>query len=119
MPETHFQYVVSDDKTKLKIVLSEATLEYTAEEVAKLALFFANLRAGMSPAVPERSELDKAVVQADKYEAYRSSEEGTAQVYLRIPGLCWNYFYFSKEQSIRLSETLNPPTSAPSGVTVN
>ena len=119
MSDTHFEYVVSDDKTKLKIVLHETTLEYTAEEVAKLALFFANLRAAMSPPVPERSELDKAVVQADKYEAYQNREDGTTQVYLRIPGLCWNYFYFSKEQSVRLSETLNPPLSAPTNVTFN
>jgi hypothetical protein len=119
MNDSYFSYVLSDDKSKLKIQLHEAERECSADEIAKLALFFANLRAEMSPAVPERSELDKAVVQADKYEAYRSSEDGTAQVYLRIPGLCWNYFYFSKEQSIRLSETLNPPTSAPSGVTFN
>ena len=119
MSDTHFEYVVSDDKTKLKIVLSEATLEYTAEEVAKLALFFANLRAGMFPSVPDHSSLDKATVQGDLYEAYRNREDGTAQVYLRIPGLCWAFLHFSKEQSVRLSETLNPPISAPIDATLN
>lgn len=119
MSDTHFQYVVSDDKTKLKVVLSEATLEYTADEVVKLALFFANLRTEMSPAIPERSSLDKVIAQADFYEAFQNREDGSSQVYLRIPGLFWSYIHFSKEQSIRLSETLNPPASAPIDAILN
>jgi hypothetical protein len=119
MSDTHFQYVVSDDKTKLKIVLSEATLEYTADDVVKLALFFANLRAGMFPPLQERSQPDEATAEADRYEVYQKTEDGTAQIYLRIPGLCWTFIQLSKEQCLRMSETLNPPTSTPNNVTFN
>ena len=119
MSDPHFQYVVSDDKSKLKVVLHEATLEYTSEEVGKLAVFFANLRAEMTPSAPARSSLEKSDVQCDLYEAFQNPEDGTTQIYLRIPGLFWTWIQFSKEQSLRLSETLNPPTTAPSNVTFN
>ena len=119
MTDTHFQYIVSDDKTKLRIVLSEATLEYSADDVAKLALFFANLRAGMFPSVPEHSQFDDATAEADRYEVYHKTEDGTAQIYTRIPGLCWTFVHLSKEQCLRMSETLNPPTFVPNNVTFN
>ena len=119
MEDTHFKYAVNDDKSKLTVVLHEATLEYTADEVGKLAVFFANLRAEMTPSAPARSSLEKSDVQCDLYEVFQNPEDGTTQIYLRIPGLFWTWIQFSKEQSLRLSETLNPPTTAPSNVTFN
>lgn len=106
-----FSYVLSDDKSKLKLVLREATVELSADKVVRLALFFANLRAEMSPPVPEHIPHDQAVAEADRYEVFQKPEDGTAQVYLRIPGLCWSFTQFSKDQCVRLSEVLHPQPS--------
>jgi hypothetical protein len=120
MSDTHFQYAVSDDKTQLTVATHEATRVYTADEVTKLAFFFANLRSQMSPTAPTQSHLDNVpAVECDLYEVYQNREDSTAQVYLRIPGFSWAFIHLSKEQALRMSETLNPPSTAPSNVTFN
>ena len=111
-----FSYALSADKLSLTLLLREAKTELSADKVVRLALFFANLRAEMSPAVPDKIQPDEAAAEADRYEIFgnpQDHQDGTRQIYLRIPGLCWAFTQLSKEQSLRLAETLNPPPSAP------
>ncbi len=111
MSDDLFHHVLSDDKSKLKLVLHQATIELSAEQVVRLALFFANLRAEMSPPVPNIYPGQQASVKADHYEIRQDPDNGESEIRLRIPGLCWTFSYFSKAQSIQVSEVLNPQPS--------
>jgi hypothetical protein len=106
---TIFAYELSDDKATLTVRLLDGVREYTADEVAKLALFFANLRADMSPPVPHESHLDLVpAVQCRRYEVLQKIEDGSAQIYMQTPGLFWSYLHLNKEQAERMAEILNP-----------
>ena len=118
MSDDLFHHVLSADKSKLKLVLHEAELELSAEQVVRLALFFANLRAEMLPAVSETFPGPQESAQSD-YCEIQGHPTGESEIRLRIPGLCWVYSYLSKDRSLRICETLNPPTSIPSNATVN
>lgn len=118
MSDALFHHVLSDDKSKLKIVLHEGELELSAEQVVRLALFFANLRAEMSPSVSETFPGQQASAQSDWCEV-QGHEGGEFEIRLRIPGLCWVYSYLSKDRSLRISETLNPPSGSPPNVSLN
>lgn len=107
--QTIFAYELSGDKTTLTIRLIDGVREYTADEVTKLALFFANLRNDMSPPVPNESHLDLVpAVQCPRYEVLQKIEDGSAQIYLQTPGLFWSYIHLNKEEAERMTEILNP-----------
>lgn len=106
-----FSHILSNDKSKLKLVLNSTTVELSAEQVARLALFFANLRAEMSPELPNAFPGPQTSAQSDHYEIQQNPETGESEIRLRIPGLIWSFAYFSKEESVRLSEVLNPKAS--------
>ncbi|MDQ3270755.1 MAG: hypothetical protein M3Q12_01110 [Pseudomonadota bacterium] len=103
-----FTYALSDDKSKLKIELRVGVREFSAAEVSKLAIFFANLRAEMAPAVTDNYLEDKVHIPCDRYEVVQHPETGTAQVHLRIPGFGWPFIEFSNAESVLVSEVLNP-----------
>lgn len=106
---TIFAYELSDDKATLTLRLTNGVREYTADEVTKLALFFANLRADMSPPVPNESHLDLVpAVECPRYEVLQKIEDGSAQIYLQTPGLFWSFIHLTKEQAERMAETLSP-----------
>lgn len=112
MSDTLFSHVLSEDKTRLKISWHESTREYTADEVARLVIFFANLRADMSPTVPDESRSEKVIAACDRFEVHTHPTNGTAQIALRLPGFGWPFIQFSKEQCAEVIETLRP-TEAP------
>lgn len=105
--QSPFSYVLSDDKTRLKIVLHEAEFVYTPEDVTRLALFFALQRMQMNPPVSDTSQ-GEATPQADRYEVYQNPLDGSAQIFLRIPGLGWPFVSLDREQCLRMIETLVP-----------
>lgn len=112
MNDDLFHHALNADKSKLKLSLHEATLELSAEQVAHLALFFANLRAEMCPEVSTTFPGPQASAKSDHFEVQQDHATGESEIRLRIPDLCWAFAYFSKEQCIRLSEVLNPQPSS-------
>ena len=113
MSDDLFSYVLSNDKTELKLSLTETTIELSPEKVVRLAIFFANLRTEMLPEVSKTFPGKDSAAQSDNYEIQQDRETGESEFRLRIPGLCWTYAYFSKEQCAQIAETLRP-TDAPS-----
>lgn len=108
-----FSYSLSDDKTQLKLELNPGDFRYTAEQVARLAMFFANLRAQMTPEAHDTSAHDPVNIECDRYEVYQKPEDGTAQLYMRMPGFGWTWFHLSNQECLRLVEILNPTTPPP------
>jgi hypothetical protein len=112
-----FEYSLSGDKSTLTIQLRDGVREYTADEVTKLALFFANLRAGMSPPVPDDSRLDLVpAVECPRYEVIQNPEDGTAQVYLQTPGLFWSYIHLSQDKAKEVAEYIDPSRAIQGGI---
>lgn len=107
-----FSYVLSADKTKLLIELHPAVFEYSADEVAGLLEFFATIRSKMTPTVPD-SPANARAIAADRYEVLQNPQDGTAQIYLKIPGLVWAYVHLERHQCEAMAETLVPPLSPP------
>ena len=108
-----FSYVLSEDKTRLKLALHEGEYQYSAEQVESILRFFLARRFEMVPAVPEDSQKATLTLEADRYDARQNPEDGTAQIRIRIPGLGWTYVTLSKADCLGLSELLNPPLAAP------
>lgn len=111
-----FEYGLSDDKTTLTIQLRDGIRQYTADEVTKLAIFFANLRTQMIPPVPNDSYLDSVPpVECARYEIYQKTTDGTAQIYLQLPGLVWAFLPLTKEDAVRAAEYLDPSRAIQDG----
>lgn len=107
--ELIFEYRLSDDKAKLTIQLRDGLREYTAGEVTKLALFFANLRAEMCPPVPNESRDDLVpAVECDRYEVFQNPDDGESQIYMRTPGLFWSFIRLDKGAAQQVAEYLDP-----------
>jgi hypothetical protein len=112
MSDDLFSFVLSNDKSKVKLSMPEVTIDLSPEKVVRLAIFFANLRAEMSPEVSKTFPGNDSSAQSDNYEIQQDRETGESEFRLRIPGLCWTYAYFSNEQCAQIAETLRP-TDAP------
>ena len=110
MNDSPFSYELSKDKSRLKVISREGEFKYSADQVLQLALFFASMRADMSPPISRKSE-DGATMSADIYEVFQKPGDGTAEVYLRVPGLGWSFMQLAQAQCVALAEKLNPQAS--------
>ena len=111
-----FNYDLSDDKSTISIQSRDGVRQYTADEVTKLAIFFANLRSQMIPLAPNESYLDPVpAVECARYEIYQKTTDGTAQIYLQIPGLFWAFLQLSKDDAVRAAEYLDPSRALQGG----
>jgi hypothetical protein len=103
-----FNYVLSDDKTRLKLVTTTGETELSAAEVARLSVWFANLRNDMSPEVADSALNDPVTISCDRYEALTDALDGSAKVAMRIPGFGWAFVHLAREQCQSLAELLHP-----------
>jgi hypothetical protein len=103
-----FSYALSDDKSELNIVLHESEQRWSAEDVMNVIRFFAIQRAQMTPEFP--AEVAKChpleIFQTDAYTIAQHPETGTAQVFLRMPGIGWALAEFHPEDCEKLSQAL-------------
>jgi hypothetical protein len=107
-----FSYVLSDDKTKLKLVPHEGEFVYSADEVTRLLEYLVTMRSQMIPAISD-SPAGTRLIDSDRFEVIQNRMDGTAQVYSRISGVMWTCLSLTKEQCAAMAETLVPPNSPP------
>lgn len=112
MSKTPFSCVLSDDKSEMKLVAQAGEFKYSAEQVEELALFFGQLRAQMSPAIPDQSG-DAVALEGDRWEIYQKSQDGSARLYFRLPGLGWAFIHLEEDMCVGLSGVLNPKKLIP------
>jgi len=111
MSKTPFSCVLSDDKSEMKLVAQASEFKYSAEQVEDLALFFGQLRAQMSPGLPEQSG-DAVALEGDRWEAYKKMQDGSARIYFRLPGLGWSFIQLEKDRCTELAAVLDPRLQA-------
>lgn len=120
MSESPLAFALSDDKATLTIQLREGALELKSGDVLGLIRVLASQRHCMTPSIPDTvigSNTD--FFDCDRYDVIQNRNTGEVQIYLRIPGISWSCIHLAKDQAMRMSETLNPPSGSPGGASLN
>jgi hypothetical protein len=113
--ELKFTYGISEDKTKLGIVFQKPEHVLTADDIRTLMVFLAMQREKMKPDFPidVASSHPAEIFKADSYSIANHPDSGTAQVFLRIPGLGWATAEFPPDICAELSRALARSVPAP------
>ena len=112
MGKLPFSCVLSDDKSQMKMVAQDGESRFSADQVAELALFFANLRGQMAPAMSETPD-DIVNLEGDRWTVYQKPQDGSARIYARLPGLGWSFIHLEEDASVGLAGILNPKNLIP------
>lgn len=107
MSDMPFSCALSHDKSQIKLVAQAGTLDCSAEQVRELALYFANLRAQMTPLPPDEPD-DVVRLEGDRWQAFKKLQDGSARVYSRIPGLGWSFIHLTHDACVKLASVVNP-----------
>jgi len=103
-----FTYGLTEDKTKLGIILEKLEHLLTADDIRTLMVFLSMQREKMKPDFPLdiASTHPAEIFKADAYSIANHPDLGTAQVFLRIPGLGWATAEFPPDICAELSQAL-------------
>lgn len=106
--EAPFSYALSNDQRTLTMQFHDSQHEWSAKDVMDLIRFFAIYRKKMVPEIPlDVQKCDPLeIFQTDAYAIKEHPESGTAQVFLRMPGIGWALAEFLPDDCEALSKIL-------------